>query len=278
MTHTQLQSLVPKQAQVIPLVTPEERTRYEKQIQLPQNSHLEATSETNFRFDVLGTNRSLWNKSAARVFADLTIRQLGLPNNIDMFQAIVKAFQTYLSTIIRRYKTSLKSADEQELVRSRVSKYGRKYQVSKPIFYFIQLFHRRRYISYAFPPLQKHATMLEQMGIDGMSSDESGDEEDQHEYKILAPQWRATEVAAWLRMFDTIHNILRTTGNSKTAQGAFPHRRIFTANKSKSKKFVSGLPHNTYNQDWVNKEQCSQYVLHPTPIPYDFNHDPNIIQ
>lgn len=143
---------------------------------------------------------------------------------------------------------------------------------------WLQLFHRRRYISYVFQPLQKHSLMLEQLGVDGMSSDESGDENDQHEYQILAPLWRAAEVSPWLRMFDTVHNILRIAGDPKALQGAFPHRRIWTARKSKKKNFVAGLPRNTYDQTWVAKEQLSQYFLHPSPEHYDFSHQPDIIQ
>lgn len=129
MVHNHLETLIPKRAQLIPLVTPEERASYEAQILLSQNSRLEATSEDNFRFDILGTRRSPWNKSAARIFAGLTIRQLVLPNNLEMFNAIVKAFQTYLHTVIRRYQMSLKTPEQQLSVRSKISQYGRKYQV-----------------------------------------------------------------------------------------------------------------------------------------------------
>ena len=90
--------------------------------------------------------------------------------------------------------------------------------------------------------------MLEQLGVDGMSSDESGDKDDQHEYQILKLLWRAPEVAPWLQMFDTIHNILRTTGEPRSLQGAFPHCRLLATKKSKNKKFLAGLPYNTYDQ------------------------------
>ncbi|KAJ7872355.1 hypothetical protein B0H14DRAFT_2502796 [Mycena olivaceomarginata] len=268
MVHKHLDELIPKIAQIVPLVTREECALYEAQILLPHNSRLEATSKENFRFDVQGTPRSPWNKSAARVFSHFTIQQLGLPNSLEMFNAITKAFETYVDHIIRRYKLSLKTAEEQALERSKHSKYGRKYQ----------LFHRRRFIGYLFPPLRKHASMLELLGVDGMSSDESGQEDDRDEYKILAPLWRASEVAPWLRMFDTIHRILRAVGNPQAQQGTFPHRRILTNAKSRNKKFVAGLPHNVYDQAWIAGEKLTEEVLYPTPDAYDFNHEPNIIQ
>ncbi|KAJ7823315.1 hypothetical protein B0H14DRAFT_2518672 [Mycena olivaceomarginata] len=257
MVHKHLDELIPKITQIVPLVTREECALYEAQILLPHNSRLEATSKENFRFDVQGTPRSPWNKSAARVFSHLTIQQLGLPNSLEMFNAITKAFETYVDHIIRRYKLSLKTAEEQALEHSKHSKYGRKYQNSERTQY-IQLFHRRRFIGYLFPPLRKHVSMLELLGVDGMSSDESGQEDDRDEYKILAPLWRASEVAPWLRMFDTIHRILRAVGNPQAQQGTFPHRRILTNAKSRNKKFVAGLPHNVYDQARIAGEKTDR--------------------
>lgn len=129
MVHDFLETLIPKRAQIVPLVTTEERTLYEVKILQPNNLRLQATSEDNFRFDILGTPKSAWNKSAARIFAGLAIRQLVLPNNLQMFNAISKAFETYLYSIIRRYKISLKSAEQKEHIRSNFAHYGRKYQV-----------------------------------------------------------------------------------------------------------------------------------------------------
>ena len=99
MVHDHLKTLVPKRAQLTPLVTLEEHAAYKGQILLPQNIRLEATSEDNFQFDVLGTPSSPWNKSAACVFAGLAIHHLVLPNNMEMFNAISKAFETYLYSI-----------------------------------------------------------------------------------------------------------------------------------------------------------------------------------
>ncbi|KAJ7342317.1 hypothetical protein DFH08DRAFT_703827 [Mycena albidolilacea] len=275
MVHKHLDELISKIAQIVPLVTQEECALYEAQILLPHNSRLEATSKENFQFDVQGTPRPPWNKSAACVFSYLTIQQLGLLNSLEMFNAITKAFETYVDHIIRRYKLSLKTAEEQALEHSKHSKYGRKYRKELK---YIQLFHRRRFIGYLSPPLWKHASMLELLGVDGMSSDESGQEDDWDEYKILAPLWRASEVAPWLRMFDTIHRILRAVGNPQAQQGTFPHWRILTNAKSRNKKFVAGLLHNVYDQAWIAGEKLTEEVIYPTPDAYDFNHEPSIIQ
>jgi hypothetical protein len=111
-------------------VSSEERQEYEETILRPNNSNIEATSDQDFRFDLLGTRNSLWNKSAARVFADLAIRQLCLPNTVEMFEAIRHAFTAHLGRIIRRYKHSLKSKPEQLAEELRDRRRTRKYQVA----------------------------------------------------------------------------------------------------------------------------------------------------
>jgi hypothetical protein len=126
--------------------------------------------------------------------------------------------------------------------------------------------------------MQKHIAMLEKLGVEGMSSDESETEDNQQEYHILVPTWRAPEIAPWLRIFDTIHHIFRIAGDPQALRGSFPHRRILTAKKSASQKFVPGLPQNGYDPSWLSRAQLTQYVLHPTPEAYDFSHEPNVVQ
>ncbi|KAJ7430007.1 hypothetical protein B0H11DRAFT_1649308, partial [Mycena galericulata] len=205
----------------------------------------EATTEADFRFDIEGSPNSPWNKSAARVFADFTIRQLCLPNTFDTFEALRRAFTSHLETIIRRYKKSLMSKREQRSLETVKRRQTRKYQ----------LFHRRRYIGWVFKPFRRHVAMLESFGIDGMSSDESETEEMGGdyltEYQIRVPQWRAGRITPWLRMFDSIHNILRRSGESETRHGSYPRQRRATNRKSTSSNFVAGLPKNAYKTAWL---------------------------
>ncbi|KAJ7444118.1 hypothetical protein B0H11DRAFT_1747655, partial [Mycena galericulata] len=224
-----------------------------------------------FRFDIGSTRSSPWNKSAARVFADLTIRQLGLPNTVEMYEAIRHAFTAHLDTIIRRHKESLKPGPQQAQHKSKHRRQTRKYE----------LFHRRRYIAYMFKPFRRHIDMLEHLGIDGMSSDESETEdigEDEHiQYHILSPQWRAGRVAPWVRTFDSIHNILRKSGESQTTCGSFPRNRKMVNRKSTSIKFVAGLPINTYDPEWMERDPIRKYNLRPLTQQYDFTHDEDVL-
>ncbi|KAJ7017000.1 hypothetical protein C8F04DRAFT_980230 [Mycena alexandri] len=229
----------------------------------------EATSARYFRFDVLGTASSPWNKSAARVFAKLAIRQLSLPNSYEMVQAIKKAFTAHLRTIMRRYKLSLKSRPERMQMKSLGRRQARKYQ----------LFHQRRYLAYAFKPLRRHTAMLERLGVDGTSSDESDHEtEEQTTYQILTPLWRAPHIAAWLRMFDSLHNILRKSGDSSASHGSFPRRRRVGQRRSTNIKFVPGLPLEVYDPGWIARDARRKYDLHPTTEQYEFSHQPDIVE
>ncbi|KAJ7128190.1 hypothetical protein C8R43DRAFT_887276, partial [Mycena crocata] len=232
----------------------------------------------NFRFDVCGTQYSPWNKSAVRVFARLIIRKLHLPNTLEMFEAVRKAFSAHLGSIIKRYRLSLKTRAVQRRLRSLNRRRVRK----------DQLFHQRRLIAYEFEPLQKHIEMLEWLGVDGMSTDESeGENEDgepnqrdpeRAQYQILNPQWRARRVAVWIRLFDSIHKILRKESGAAAAAGSFPRNRRMTSRQSTSNKFVPGLPINTYDTQWMQSDRMREYDLLPTPKIYDFTHDERIIE
>ncbi|KAJ7101581.1 hypothetical protein C8R43DRAFT_907239 [Mycena crocata] len=277
MVRGHLETLIEKNSQILPTVLDEERDAYAEESVRPNNR--EATSEGNFRFDVLGTPNSPWNKSAARVFSELTIRQLCLPNTVEMFNAIKHAFTAHMETIMRRYKRSGLSKSEKAHLKSMLRRYSRKYQVfaaspswAKP----------RRFLAYMFKPLQKHIDMVEYLGVDGMSSDESEMEDvggEHHvQYLIRSPRWRARCVSVWLRMFDSLHNILRRSGESFSHRGSFPRRRKPTQQQSLSTKFVAGLPINVYDEHWIERDPVRKYDLRPLTQHYNFSHDEDIME
>ncbi|KAF8179249.1 hypothetical protein K438DRAFT_1977322 [Mycena galopus ATCC 62051] len=273
-TRQHLEELVPKNDQIIPTVSVDERRGYEAIALLPStdNRLSEATSEDNFRFDVLGTRNSAWNKSAARVFADLTMRHLGLKQTYELFEALRHAFIGHLERIIRRYKRSQQSIAAQLELKSGDRQQTRKYQ----------LFQQRHYIAHDFPPFNRHIPMLEYLGIEGMSSDESDQDANipRHplsaslvQYRIRTPQWRDRSVTTWLRMFDSVHNILRW----RVRPGA-DRRSRNDGRKSENPKFVPGLPINAYDPRWMESDTRRKYDSHPRPEPYDFAHDADVIE
>ncbi|KAJ7021351.1 hypothetical protein C8F04DRAFT_959921 [Mycena alexandri] len=225
-------------------------------------------TEEDFRIDVLGSPKSPWNQSAARVFTRFFIDENDFPPTLEVHTAIRNAVTAHIETIIRRYKQSHKSQPERLLYRSMDRRQSRKYK----------LFYRRRRVAYAFEPLRRQIPMLEYLGVDGMSSDDS-EREDRpdhpFQYSIRPPRWRATRVEPWLRMFDSIHNILRRK-SAGTHPGAFPRIRTATNRKSANTKFVAGLPANAYDPQWMNEDVLRKYDIHAVSN-YDFVHDEDVI-
>ncbi|KAJ7223832.1 hypothetical protein C8J57DRAFT_1391461 [Mycena rebaudengoi] len=232
----------------------------------------EAVTIENFRIDVVGTPRSEWNKSVARVFAKDFIRKLELPNTYAMFMAVDKAFATYMKNIRAKYRLAQTSAENQARVERQDRRDSRKRG----------LFHRRRDIAEEIDELNEHVDMLERFGVDGMSSDESevDDSDGELTYSITAPAWRATAATPWLRTLDAAHNLTRIGGASSvphSLRGAWAHTRQESGRK-KNGKFVRALPINAYNPAWLAQNPSKKLVLRPTEEQYDFSHRPDILE
>ncbi|KAF8521918.1 hypothetical protein BU17DRAFT_29889, partial [Hysterangium stoloniferum] len=73
------------------------------------------------------------------------------------------------------------------------------------------------------PDLHCHLQALYNLGVDGMSSDESDFEDDAPVYTILRKEWRAAVVSLWMRDIDAVHLSLRLNSNGHITQGNWPH-------------------------------------------------------
>ena len=154
----------------------------------------------------------------------------------------------------------------------------------------MKMFHRRLQIAQQHPELQTHVHVLERLGIDGMSSDESDLEElsehrhariENPRFYVLRPRWRSPVLSAWLHVFDSMHMISRRSllGPSR---GAYPHLRIDNAESprySTSQAFVRDLPINAYDAQWIaNKTGCDYSVRPNRYWNYDFSHSNDLLQ
>jgi hypothetical protein len=139
-----------------------------------------------------------------------------------------------------------------------------------------QLYHRRRDLTFRYPQMEPQRTMLEGLGVDGMSSDEEEIVNGQKRYPILPPEWRDTRVTAWLRIFDSLYLYTRLQSSAVDARGRMPRDRVSTARFSSSKRFVAGLPINAYKPSWLEKQLDVRNIVHPGP-PRDYVHDPELI-
>ncbi|KAJ7650511.1 hypothetical protein FB45DRAFT_696104, partial [Roridomyces roridus] len=220
----------------------------------------------NFRIDIRGTRGSAWNKSAARVFAPIVMRNEGYPDTYETRHLILSAFTTHMDTLIWRFRHLNTSEEAQDLVESQARRRSRKYQV----YFLVRLFLRRHRTAIRFPLLQDQIPMLKELGIDAMSCDESerGNGDVEKRYRISSPDWRADKVTQWLRTFDSAYHISRKIAPPKA--GAPPRVRYATNTKSDGRA-VPDLPASAYNSDWLQQHQQQRYDLAPrADEAYDF--------
>ena len=119
--------------------------------------------------------------------------------------------------------------------------------------------------------------MLEDLGIDGMSSDEEVKTRDGLQYFVLVPKWRAPVLTPWLRIFDSLYLYRRNQAQHGDQRGCLPRRRNASAKESASPKFVAGLPINAYRTDWLEQQLDVANMVHPTD-PQTYTHDPALAE
>jgi len=133
------------------------------------------------------------------------------------------------------------------------------------------------------PYLQKHAHILEQLGPQGMSSDESDHEEATQDrmlrtrsprYLVCLPRWRAGSLSDWLHIFNSAYiSDHRVNGASR---GDFPclyaHDLQDPHLSKHPSKAIPGLPKNAYDPTWLSWQRNFAYRKED----YAFIHDNRI--
>lgn len=134
-------------------------------------------------------------------------------------------------------------------------------------------------MTYFYPLLEPQRPLLNQLGPDGMSSDEEREIGTVKEYDIFVPAWRSTVVTAWLCLFDILYTRARCDGVFRDSRGAYPRTRVIEENAtvSASPVFVSGLPLNAYDEGWLRRQVDVRNVVRPRP-PVEYYHDPRVIE
>lgn len=139
-----------------------------------------------------------------------------------------------------------------------------------------QLYDRRLKVANTYIDLQRHVSILEDLGKDGMSSDEPDGPSNPKQYCVLVKPWRNPVLASWLRTFDAVHRRFREDELIPGIQkGAQPHLRVLTDKVDGRRGAVAGLPRNAYNPDWLaNLTSVDLEDLNMEPDNYDFSHTP----
>jgi len=102
-----------------------------------------------------------------------------------------------------------------------------------------------------------------------MSSDEEVRIDTRKEYHIRPPAWRSDAVTGWLRVFDILYTRARFDGILGDQRGALPHVRVRTEIRSTSPRFVTRLPENAYDKEWLSHLADYKTTLRPQAIaPY----------
>ncbi|KAH7903959.1 hypothetical protein BJ138DRAFT_1019805, partial [Hygrophoropsis aurantiaca] len=198
-----------------------------------------------FRVDLKGTPRSEWNLSAAQVFADDFCATH--PKAQYSREDVCRAWIIHFDTLRANYRKQEASKKELEVIANAQTEKRRKER--KVNVRSLPLYHRRYQTASRFPALcQSVLPLVKDLGVDGMSSDESSHEGKQGEatFLITCKPWRARSVTAWLRTLDSLHLGVRYKGQWKASAGAWPRIRLTSTVESESAA-VPGLPMNFYS-------------------------------
>ncbi|KAG1854901.1 hypothetical protein F4604DRAFT_1591062 [Suillus subluteus] len=223
----------------------------------------------NFAIEILGTPKSAWNVSATKVFArDFVAHH---PNS--QYDTVKKAFSTHLRSLKRAYKQA--GLDEAALKARQ--KEDRRKERKRSVCIHDMIFERLD-IARAVSDLRSHVSMLARIGPDGMSSDETANENDVPQYRILGRNWCSLEVTAWLRIFDAIYRHNRYGPAGTGSRGNNARMRFESMSMGHPQRAVRRLPRNAYRAEWYSGldqydreelDRCEDEV-------YAFTHVPNI--
>jgi len=128
--------------------------------------------------------------------------------------------------------------------------------------------------------------MIQRLGVDGMSSDESDYEElpgnppvrlRSPRYYVLKPVWRHSQLSEWLETFDMVYSIIRRVRMSRRGAYARQRQRNGIATRySRKKSFVPGLSVSAYDPVWLESCGDVDFTVYPSPDAYSFTHDPEV--
>jgi len=94
--------------------------------------------------------------------------------------------------------------------------------------------------------------LVDRLGIDGMSSDESEPDDDRgRSYRAKRRTWRSKALEKYLRRIDKDYNSTNAYGNARA--GTNPRVRNRPACTDSAGEAVRGLPRNFYDPNWFRK-------------------------
>ncbi|KAG2010580.1 hypothetical protein CC2G_013395 [Coprinopsis cinerea AmutBmut pab1-1] len=206
----------------------------------------------DFGIDLIRGPRSVWNKSAADVFVEDYAQTHQLQGE-DNLETVREHFYNRVKSIKQLASPKRKQRDHFKVKRTR--KYTTTLELEQ---------------------LRGFSSLLQRLGPDGMSSDESEDEVDsapgnrriRPSYRVLTPRWRSDDLTELLHFIDSVHLMLRRMDPARQ-RGSWPRIRHHDPQRkimSKSKRFVPGLPRNAYNEDFLGRYADNLELVKPTDV------------
>ncbi|KAI0056973.1 hypothetical protein BV25DRAFT_1763612, partial [Artomyces pyxidatus] len=197
-----------------------------------------------FRVDIEGSQRSIWNLTAADLFAEAFVKCGDYDHKdttliAETFIVHIRALKGQLTEIRRALEG--RRQGKRKARTPTVIKQGRR---------------RRCHDACAEYKLFKvFLSLLRKLTKEGMSEDESDHEGGRRgggrRYTIVNLDWRSPEITMWLRMFDLLHLHGKFREDGGAAPGNWPRLRI-PSSKSMKGIAIVGLPRNFYNPVWLS--------------------------
>lgn len=128
--------------------------------------------------------------------------------------------------------------------------------------------------------MKRHLWVIQALGVQGMSSDESEHEGTQVRYRRTTLEWRNPALETFFTVIDVFHEAGRfTSGADKSSKsGSHVHLRL-PAQKVSERAAVPGLPEAAYNPTWL--KDLSDFFrsrLNISNVQYDFAHSAEVLK
>ncbi|KIK31326.1 hypothetical protein PISMIDRAFT_86043 [Pisolithus microcarpus 441] len=238
-----------------------------------------AITPTNFMVDCSRPRNSPFNRDAARIFAEDFLDKIAnhswyakanIPARYQKYEAIYEGFMSHLATVKFHFRVLLaededqaKAKEKKDLWLQKAARNSRK----------IRLFKLRLDTIANDSSLKRHLAFVQDLGSQGMSSDESEDENARTiSYLRVYPAWRSRQLGSLLWNVDDVAatNASVPIGKQKKS-GTQLHVRPHSDKVNKEAAAPPGLPHNCYDTAWLAKlSQQQKCELRVKDSDYNF--------
>jgi hypothetical protein len=130
---------------------------------------------------------------------------------------------------------------------------------------------------YGSPELSRHHRVIEDLGVAGMSSDESGKENGQKVFRVRRKFWRAAALGPFLHTIDRVTNLKNDVVGGNASQ---KFQRLPGGPDSSYGPVVSKLPVNFYDAAWLANIKANAKPIYDSlganPEEYALVHDERV--